>query len=166
MDAILKQKLSETLHYFASDAGEVQGGWDAQKDEYKQKMATLAERVDRALTTLNQTVVRIDAPQVPGSFEQTMLPQMIAFMTDFLKGVKHPKGVADLFPTEELARQLILKFAYQPKTAVTVVKEETTTEGIPLSTVDVSPVKVKRIPTAAQLAFYNRGKKNAATDKV
>ena len=154
MDASLSQKVAETLHFFAPDAGEVQGGWDGQKDEYKRNLVTLAQRVDKALTTLNKTVVAIDAPQVPGSFEQTMLPKMIAMMNEFLKKVKHPKGVADLFPTEELARLLIMEFAYKPKAEVTVFQEITQTSG----TVAVTEPKVKRTPTAKQLAFYNRKK--------
>lgn len=148
MDAALKDKLASTLHIFSADAGEVQGSWESQKDEYRQKMLTLADRVDHALNTLNQTVVRIDAPVVQASFEQTMLPHMIAFMQKFVtEKVKHPKGVADLFPTEELARQLILEFGYKPKAEVTVVQQETKTEGSPTPTVEVSePVVEKRKP--------------------
>lgn len=157
MDATLQQKLGETLHFFAADAGEVQGSWDAQKDDYKQKMLVLAQRVDKALTTLNQTVVRIDAPIVPASFEQTTLPHMITFMQTFIKEkVKHPKGVAELFPTEELAKQIILEFGY--KKPVPSAEQPCT---LPDGTPGVA-FKEKRPPTAAQLAWRNRGKKEPA----
>ncbi len=157
MDAAIQEKLAETLHYFASQAGEIQGSWEAQSDDYRKIALEHSRRIDKALHTLNQTVVRIDAPIVPASFEQTMLPHMIAFMQKFIvEKVKHPKGVAELFPTEELARQLILEFGYKPKAEVTVVQQDTKTEGTPAPTVEV---KTKRQPTAKQLAFYNRGKK-------
>lgn len=153
MDNNLQQKLSETLHFFAADAGEVQGGWDAQTDEYKQKLVVLAQRVDKALTTLNQTVVRIDAPIVPTSFEQTLLPHMIAFMQKFIaEKVKHPKGVADLFPTEELARLLILEFGYRK--LMEPQPSQTYDGHIPTET------KPKREPTPGQKAYYERNKKN------
>jgi hypothetical protein len=132
MDELLKNQVAETIHYRWMDEQKAAGkhhpdhhnggktcancnkklvDWTGLHHTQKGIIFASIRRTEEALLTLNYLVVpKAKLEERRDNMTFSKLPQLKELIHNFVMKVKHPPRMAATFPTEELARQILMRW--------------------------------------------------------
>ena len=138
MDAGLKQRLAETMHIRWKDAMEAKNfhhtdfheddetcgqclmdlvNWPQLSEARKAMLAEFIDLLEGALLTMDWCVTPLTSIQHPEELTRAIQPKLEVLIDKFVKRLKHPKGIGELFPTKELAMRIVLNFGLRDPNA-------------------------------------------------